>query len=69
MTLEGALECLHCKAPFVPARYWQKYCSRYCGYRGWWESTHPEKRGRGRPRKKYGERKRGVVNLKELGLL
>jgi hypothetical protein len=44
-------ECLYCKKPYQPKKWWQQYCSKYCGYRYNWEKNHPEGRNPGRPRK------------------
>ena len=67
--------CLQCGTEFIPNRYWQKYCSKHCGYRHWWEANHPEGLKRGRPSKKYrmqhpkeAEPKQ-KVDLHALGLL
>ena len=44
-------QCEKCGSEYTPKAYWQRWCSKYCGYRAWWDKTHPVKRPVGRPRK------------------
>jgi len=57
---EEARECLYCKRPYTPKKWWQQYCSKYCGGRYNWERNHPVKRPVGRPRKVRPDRLRST---------
>lgn len=39
-TPEGLKRCENCEKLFLPSRYWQKYCSRFCGV-DHWGKLHP----------------------------
>jgi len=57
---EMTRQCEKCGSEYTPKAYWQRWCSKYCAYRGWWDKNHPVKRPVGRPRKVRPDRLRST---------